>query len=119
MKCSVVITPNLSRAVSRRAGCWHGQTRQNHRVRMLARLGWRWYSAGERELLAGYRWRALEHDPPGVLLQLACGWLRAERIVGAPADALARRVATARDAPALRPITAWTLCCNHRGRRAV
>jgi hypothetical protein len=54
MKCSVVITPNLSRTVSRRAGCWHGQTRQNHRVRMLARLGWRWYSAGERELLAGY-----------------------------------------------------------------
>jgi hypothetical protein len=33
-----------------------------------------------------------------VLLQLACDWLRAERIVRPPVDALARRVATARDA---------------------
>jgi hypothetical protein len=32
-----------------------------------------------------------------VLLQLACDWLRAERIVRPPVDALTRRVATARD----------------------
>jgi hypothetical protein len=116
MKCSVVITPNfpgqspgvLVAGTARPGrttgcGCWLG-----------------WAGAGTRQesasCLPGTCWRALEHDPPGVLLQLACGWLRAERIVGAPVDALARRVATARDAPALRPITAWTLCCNHRGR---
>jgi hypothetical protein len=40
----------------------------------------------------------MEHDAPGVLLQLACDWLRAERIVRPPVDALTRRIATARDA---------------------
>lgn len=42
--------------------------------------------------------RALEHDAPGVLLQLACDWLRAGRIVRPAVDSLTRRVATARDA---------------------
>jgi hypothetical protein len=35
---------------------------------------------------------------PGVLLQLACDWLRAERIIRPPVDTLTRRVAAARDA---------------------
>lgn len=65
---------------------------------MLARLGWRWCAAGERKLLDEFLLaRALEHDAPGVLLQLACDWLRAERIVRPSVDALTRRVASARD----------------------
>jgi len=53
--------------------------------------------------------QALEHDTPGVLLQLSCDWLRAERIVRPMVDALTRRIATARDAarrdlPSPRPI---------------
>jgi hypothetical protein len=39
--------------------------------------------------------KALEHDAPSVLLQLACDWLRAERIVRPPVDALTRRVIAA------------------------
>lgn len=36
----------------------------------------------ERKLLDEFLFaRALEHDAPSVLLQLACDWLRAERIV--------------------------------------
>lgn len=41
--------------------------------------------------------RALEHDAPGVLLQLACDWLLREHVVRPPVDTLNRRVATARD----------------------
>ena len=66
---------------------------------MLARLGWRLCAAGQRKLLDEFLLaRALEHDAPGILLQRACDWLRAERIVRPPVDSLTRRVATARDA---------------------
>jgi uncharacterized protein DUF4158 len=79
-------------------GGWQGRTRREHRSRVLARLGWRWCAAGERKLLDEFLLaRALEHDAPGVLLSLACDWLRAERIVRPPVDALTRRVATSRD----------------------
>ena len=55
--------------------------------------------AGERKLLDEFLLaRALEHDAPGVLLRLACDWLRAESIVRRPVDSLTRRVVTARDA---------------------
>ncbi|MGH3450023.1 MAG: DUF4158 domain-containing protein [Haloechinothrix sp.] len=80
-------------------GGWQGRTRRDHRVQVLERLGWRTTGAGERKQLDAFLLaRALEHDAPGVLLQLACDWLRRERIVRPPVDALSRRVATARDA---------------------
>jgi len=79
-------------------GGWQGRTRRDHRAQVLARLGWRWCAGGERKLLDEFLLaRALEHDAPGVLLQLACDWLRGERIVRPPVDALTRRIATARD----------------------
>ena len=66
---------------------------------MLDRLARRWCGPGERKLLDEFLLaRALEHDAPGVLLQLACDWLRAGRIVRPAVDSLTRRVATARDA---------------------
>jgi Domain of unknown function (DUF4158) len=84
---------------------------------VLARLGWRLCGAGERKLLDEFLLaRALEHDAPGVLLQLACDWLRAERIVRPPVDSLTRRVATARTRLAPRPTTGLGRCYNHRGR---
>jgi Domain of unknown function (DUF4158) len=62
-------------------GGWQGETRHKHRAQVLARLGWRWCGAGERKLLYEFLIaRALEHDAPGGLLQLACDWLRAERV---------------------------------------
>jgi hypothetical protein len=79
-------------------GGWQGRTRREHRIQVLTRLGWRWCAAGQRKLLDGFLLaRAPEHDAPGVLLQLACDWLRTERIVRLPVDALTRRVAMARD----------------------
>ncbi len=69
-------------------GGWQGRTRREHRAQVLTRLEWRWCAADERKQLAEFLLaRALEHDAPGVLLQLACGGLRAERIVRPPARA--------------------------------
>jgi len=63
-------------------GGWEGRTRRDHRALVLARLGWRASAAGDRKQLDAFLLaRALEHDAPGVLLQLACDWLRNERIV--------------------------------------
>jgi len=62
-------------------GGWQGRTR-DHRALVLARLGWRACVAGDRKQLDAFLLAcALEHDAPGVLLQLACDWLRNERIV--------------------------------------
>jgi len=41
--------------------------------------------------------RAMEQDAPGVVLALACDWLRNGRIVRPSVDTLSRRVAAARD----------------------
>ncbi|MGO9733665.1 DUF4158 domain-containing protein, partial [Mycobacterium sp.] len=79
-------------------GGWEGRTRRDHRALVLARLGWRASGAGDRKQLDAFLLaRALEHDAPGVLLQLACDWLRNERIVRPSVDTLSRRVAAARD----------------------
>ena len=76
-------------------GGWEGRTRRDHLV--LARLGWRVLVAGDRKQLDAFLLaRALEHDAPGVLLQLACDWLRNERVVRPSVDTLSRRVAAAR-----------------------
>ncbi len=65
---------------------------------MLDRPGWRASAAGDRKQLDAFLLtRALEHDAPGVLLALACDWLRNERIVRPSVDTLSRRVAAARD----------------------
>jgi hypothetical protein len=56
-----------------RYGGWQGRTRREHRAQVLTRLGCRWCAAGEHKLLDEFLLaRALEHDAPGVLLQLAC-----------------------------------------------
>jgi len=79
-------------------GGWEGRTRRDHRAQVLNRLGWRVSGTGDRKLLDEFLLaRALEHDAPGVLLQLACDWLRGERIVRPSVDTLSRRVAAARD----------------------
>ena len=65
---------------------------------MLTRLGWRACGTGERKQLEAFLLaRALEHDAPGVLLQLACDWLRHERVMRPSVDTLSRRVSAARD----------------------
>ncbi|MDQ6675424.1 MAG: DUF4158 domain-containing protein [Chloroflexota bacterium] len=75
-----------------------GPTRRDHRALVLDRLGWRASGAGDRKQLDAFLLaRALEHDAPGVLLQLACDWLRNERIIRPSVDALSRPVAAAPD----------------------
>src|SRR3984893_5620974 len=62
------------------------------------RLGCHAWGIAERKQLEAFLLaRALEHDAPGVLLQLACDWLRHERIMRPSVDTLSRRVAAARD----------------------
>jgi hypothetical protein len=80
-------------------GGWEGRTLRDHRALVLDRLGWRMSGAGDRKQLDAFLLaRALEHDAPGVLLlQLACDWLRSERIFRPSVDSLSRRVAAARD----------------------
>lgn len=55
----------------------------------------RWRAQAAHEFLLA---RALEHDAPTLLLQMACDWLRGEHIVRPAVDAPARLVASARDA---------------------
>jgi len=99
-------------------GGWQGETRRKHRAQVLDRLGWRLCAAGERKLLDEFLLaRALEHDAPGVLLQLACDRLRAERIVRPSVDSLTRRVVTARDAARAETyISGSRRCSSHRDR---
>ena len=79
-------------------GGWEGRTRRDHRALVLTRLGWRTCGSRERKQLDAFLLaRALEHDAPGVLLQMACDWLRHERIMRPSVDTLSRRVAAARD----------------------
>jgi hypothetical protein len=78
-------------------GGWEGRARRDHRALVLARLGWRASAAGDRKQLDAFLLaRALGHDAPAVLPQLACDWLRNERIVGTSVDTLSRRVAAGR-----------------------
>src|SRR3954466_3086919 len=85
------ISPDTSSALLAGYGGWQGRTRREHRAQVLGPLGWRLFPGGERMLLDGLLLaRALEHDAPGVLLQLACDWLRAERVVRPPVDGLTR-----------------------------
>jgi hypothetical protein len=96
---ALAIAPATAPALLSAYGGWQGETRRKHRAQVLGRLGWRWCGSGERKLLAEFLLaRALEHDAPGVLLQLACDWLLAERIVRPSVDTLTRRIAAARDA---------------------
>jgi Domain of unknown function (DUF4158) len=71
-------------------GGWEGRTRRDHRALVLARLGWRAFAGHRKQLDAFLHPRALEHDAPGVLLQLACDWLRNERIVRPSVDRVGR-----------------------------
>lgn len=82
---ALAIAPDTSSTLLAEYGGWPGRTRREHRAQVLARLGWRLCAAGERKLLDEFLLtRALEHDAPGVLLQLRCDSLRAERIVRPP-----------------------------------
>ncbi len=95
----MAIDPAAASVLLTAYGGWQGETRRKHRAQVLGRLGWRWCGSGERKLLDEFLLaRALEHDAPGVLLQLACDWMRAERIVRPSVDTLTRRIASARDA---------------------
>lgn len=96
---AMAIDPAAASVLLTAYGGWQGETRRKHRAQVLGRLGWRWCGSGERKLLDEFLLaHALEHDAPGVLLQLACDWMRAERIVRPSVDTLTRRIASARDA---------------------
>jgi Domain of unknown function (DUF4158) len=72
-------------------------TRTDHLQEIQAHLGFR--SAGAEDFAALGAWlldRALEHDKPMALFQLACEWLRRERIVRPGVSRLERLVATTR-----------------------
>jgi len=75
------------------------KTRTTHFQQVQAYLGFR--TATPRDVAALQTWlqeRALEHDKPSVLLQLACDKLRREQIVRPGLTRLERLVATARHA---------------------
>jgi TnpA family transposase len=96
---ALAIDPTTAAELLATYGGWRGETRRKHRAQVLDRLGWRWCGAGERKVLDEFLLaRALEHDAPSVLLELACDWLRAERIVRPAVDSLTRRIGSARDA---------------------
>jgi len=79
-------------------GGWEGRTRRDHRALVLDRLDWRASGAADRKQLDAFLLaRAMEQDAPGVVLALACDWLRNGRIVRRSGDTLSRRVAAARD----------------------
>lgn len=114
---ALAIAPETSSTLLTEYGGWQGETRRKHRGRVLDRLGWRLCGAGERKLLDEFLLaRALEHDAPGVLLRLACDWLRAESIVRPPVDSLlvGSPQHAMRHEP--RPITGSGRCCNRRVR---
>jgi hypothetical protein len=96
---ALTIDPTTAAELLATYGGWQGETRRKHRAQVLDRLGWRWCGTAERKVLDEFMLaRALEHDAPSVLLQLACDWLRAERIARPAVDALTRRIGAARDA---------------------
>ena len=79
-------------------GGWEDRTRRDHLREVLGRLGWRSAGTGELKALDDFLLaRALEHDRPTLLVQLACDHLRAERVVRPGVVALMRRVAAARE----------------------
>jgi Domain of unknown function (DUF4158) len=96
-------------------GGWEGRTRRDHRGLVLARLGWRTSAAGDRKQLDAFLLaRALEHDAPGVLLQLACDWLRNERIVRHRWTRCPDESRLPATVHGLRPITGWHHCSFRR-----
>ena len=73
------------------------KTRNSHQQRVLAHLGYR--RAAPVDLLGLEPWlldRALEHDRPKLLLELACDYLRRAKIVRPGVTTLARMVSAAR-----------------------
>ncbi len=76
LAAALAIDAHSAAALLAAYGGWQGETRRRHRAQVLARRGWRWCAAGERKLLDEFLLaRALEHDAPGVLVQLAeRGW---------------------------------------------
>lgn len=111
------IDSNTAVEMLRAYGGWQGETRRKHRAQVLGRLGWRLCAAGERKLLDDFLLaRALEHDAPGVLLQLACDWLRAERIVRPSVDSLTRRSPPRGTRRGPRLISGSPHCSSHRDR---
>jgi TnpA family transposase len=73
-------------------------TRTDHLREVQAYLGFRDAGAAEIESLAGWlRARALEHDKPTLLFQLACEKLRADKIIRPGVTRLERLVVAARE----------------------
>jgi len=78
-------------------GGWKDRTRTEHLRQVLARLGWATARPGALKVLDDFLLaRALEHDSPALLTQLAGEHLRAERVVRPAPGELLRRVTTAR-----------------------
>ncbi len=78
-------------------GGWKNRTRTEHLRQVLARLGWATARPGALKVLDDFLLaRALEHDSPALLTQLAGEHLRAERVVRPAPGELLRRVTTAR-----------------------
>jgi len=78
-------------------GGWKNRTRTEHLRQVLARLGWSTARPGALKVLDDFLLaRALEHDSPALLTQLAGEHLRAERVVRPALGELLRRVTTAR-----------------------
>jgi TnpA family transposase len=73
------------------------QTRTQHQQCIEQYLGFRSASQSDLEKLSAWLVeRALEHDKPSLLLQLATAWLRQEKLVRIGITQLERRVVTAR-----------------------
>jgi len=78
-------------------GGWKDRTRTEHLREVLTRLAWSTARPGAWKVLDDFLLaRALEHDSPTLLLQLAGEHLRAERVVRPAVGELLRHVAAAR-----------------------
>ena len=74
------------------------QTRSDHFAAVRERAGFRAFEHAQRSSLQEWLGlRALEHERPKALWQLACEHLLTERVVRPPVDALVRMIAAARE----------------------
>ena len=93
-------------------GGWEGRTPRDHQAQVPDRLGWRASGPGDRKQLDAFLLsRAMEHDAPAVLLQLARDWLRSEQIVRPSVEIRYRRgLALLVTVRGLRPTTGSHRC---------
>jgi hypothetical protein len=74
------------------------QTRSDHFAQVRARAGFRSFDSELRSPFENWlALRAMEHERPKALWELACEHLRASRVVRPPVDALVRMIGSARE----------------------